>query len=395
MTLWNSVSGAIRVRITSANVNNALQAVNDAGITVSKVTQKDELTVEFQIQRRKLRELNNIIQRRGEKLELTRHEGMYWGVRRLFRRPILVAGCLLLFVLTLYLPTKVLFISVEGNENIPTRAITEAAEECGIRFGTTARIVRSEKMKNALLQKLPDLQWAGINTNGCVAVICVREKTTQDKKEPDYPISSLVAIRDGYITDITVTAGSAACKPGQTVKEGQVLVSAYTDCGLHIQAQKAKGEVFANTQRELVVKTPSQKHSKTKLLETKQNFSIIIGKKQINLSKGSGISGGECDRIKSVNYLTLPGGFQLPVALVRESVITYTTETTISKEPEIKQFLSSYASIYLSREMVAGRIDSREEKLVLSQQFYTLTGQYQCNEMICKTRVEEILHHNE
>ncbi len=395
MNLWKSAAGEIRVRITSADVTGALQAISNGGITINKVMQKDELTVEFRIPRRRLRDLCNLMQRRGEKLELIRNEGMYWGMRRLFRRPVLVFGFLFLIFLTLYLPTKVLFISVEGNAAIPTQLIMEAAGECGIRFGTNARIVRSEKMKNALLQKLPDLQWAGINTNGCVAVISVREKTTQEQEEPNYPISSMVASRDGHITEMTVTAGSPACKIGQSVKQGQVLISAYTDCGLHIQAVRAKGEVFANTQRDLIVKMSSERQLQVQKKDSKQRISIIIGKKQINLSKGSGISGSECDRIKLVNYITLPGGFQLPVALVQETTVRYSTETVSYGETQISRFLSDFADDYLSREMIAGQIESREETVAYSQDVYTLTGQYQCNEMICKTRIEEILHRNE
>ena len=79
-------------------------------------------------------------------------------------------------------------------------------------------------MKNALLQQIPTLQWAGINTDGCVATISVREKTVQMQQDVRYPVISIVAVRDGYITQMTVTAGSAGCKVGQSVEKGQVLI---------------------------------------------------------------------------------------------------------------------------------------------------------------------------
>ena len=44
-------------------------------------------------------------------------------------------------------------------------------------------MIRSEKVKNSLLQRIPQLQWAGINTDGCVAVISVREKTAIKNSE--------------------------------------------------------------------------------------------------------------------------------------------------------------------------------------------------------------------
>ena len=89
-------------------------------------------------------------------------------------RPVLLAGLGILFLLAMYLPSRVLFIRVEGNMQIPDRQILAAAEECGIRFGASRREVRSEKVKNALLSSVPQLQWAGVNTAGCVATISVR-----------------------------------------------------------------------------------------------------------------------------------------------------------------------------------------------------------------------------
>lgn len=41
-------------------------------------------------------------------------------------------------------------------------------------------------MKNALLSAIPELQWAGVNTYGCRAVISVRERTLPERKpEPE------------------------------------------------------------------------------------------------------------------------------------------------------------------------------------------------------------------
>lgn len=395
MNFLRSAAGEVRVRLISADTAKALKSINASGISVSKVRQKDGLTVEFRISRSQLRELNRIVQHRGDRIELTGREGIYWGLRRLIRRPVLVTGVLIMLLLTLYLPTRVLFIQVEGNTSIPTRMILEAAQNCGICFGANARQVRSEKMKNALLEQIPQLQWAGINTDGCCAVISVREKTEPDKTPFQYPISSMVAMRDGYITQMIVTAGSPLCKVGQTVKAGQVLISAYTDCGLHIQATKAKGEVFANTQREFQAATLSSPIIKGKVIGEQRSYGLIIGKKQINFTKGSGISGRECDRIKKVEYLSLPGGFRLPVAFVTQTEISYSVDEGSADDARTKLLLSSFVKEYLTEDMVAGQIEQCVEQFMPAQGTYLIMGRYRCNEMICKTRAEEILQSNE
>jgi hypothetical protein len=135
------------------------------------------------------------------------------------KRPAL-AGGLLLLVLILWLPSRVLFICVAGNTLVPEKQILEAAEKCGVGFGASRKDVRSESVKNALLEALPQLQWVGVNTSGCHAVITVREKSLPEKEEEsDFP-ASMVASRDGYILSCTAERGSLAVTPGQTVQQG-------------------------------------------------------------------------------------------------------------------------------------------------------------------------------
>ena len=241
MDMWRSLSGMVEVELTSADPAAALRAINAAGITVYNARQKGDLTLWFGLHRQAYRRLRTLTKKRGERLTLNGRSGIYWAGRRLLSRPILLGGILLIIALTLFLPTRVLFVQVEGNDHIPARLILEAAADCGIDFGANRREVRSEKMKNAILSAVPQLQWAGINTYGCRAVISVRERTEPDKEEPQSGVSSIVAMRDGVISQLTVTKGNPVCKVGQAVKAGQVLISGYTDCGICIRASHAGG----------------------------------------------------------------------------------------------------------------------------------------------------------
>ena len=169
--------------------------------------------------------------------------------------------------------------------------ILSAAEDCGIVFGASRRRVRSEKTKNALLSAIPQLQWAGVNTSGCVATISVRERTEAVQAEDSKFIQSIVAIRDGYVLSATVTEGTGLVIPGQSVQKGQILISGYTDCGICIRAEGAAGEVMAQTSRELEAVMPAKYDQRTQNREVRKHYSLLIGKKRIKLWK---------DRIRSI-----------------------------------------------------------------------------------------------
>ena len=388
MDLWHSIAGMVEIKLTSASPAEAAVTFNAAGITVYDCSMADdELSVRFLIRRKDYRKAQKIAASRGDELTLRSRKGIYWSIKSLQKRPVLLCGLLVLLLLVTFLPTRIYFFRVEGNSTIPTNLILERAAQCGISFGASRREVRSEKMKNALLEAIPELQWAGINTSGCTATISIRERSDNEKGQTAGGVCSIVANRDGVISECTVTRGSASCKAGQAVRAGQVLISGYTDCGISIRAEQAQGEVYAVTDRELEAFFPQTQIKRQEISGRQKKYSLIIGKKRINLFKDSGIPDTSCVKIYLEKYVTLPGGFQLPLAIATEEVISYTCKVTETSEEYAGNVLSDFSKTYLSNQMIAGRIlDSYEEI-----DGNVLTGKYACNEMIGVIKNEEIV----
>lgn len=392
MNFWRSLSGMVEVRLTSADPAGALGAINQAGIEIFSAVQEGDLTLRFTILRMNHKRLRRLARKRGEVLELVARNGVYWALRRLTARPVLLMGFAVILFLTLYLPGQIFFVEVEGNLSVPTALIIEKAAQCGIDFGADRREVRSEKMKNTLLQAMPQLQWAGINTYGCRAVISVKERPMEEPTPSKGGVSSIVALRDGVITEITVQSGNRLCVPGQAVKAGQVLISGYTDCGICIRATRAKGEVYAETQRDLTAVLPLQYSQKRQMQVQEKKISLLIGKKLINFCKDSGISPTSCDKMYSVDYMTLPGGLRLPIGWVTETVIYYDTDEATLEKDTAQELVKDFSTVYLTNTMIAGQIQQRFEATEWSEERCVLWGRYACVEMIGKTRLEENIY---
>lgn len=395
MNFWRSLNGVVRVELTSADPAGALSAVVENNIPVYRVLQKNELTQVLDISRRDYGRIRRITEKRGEELSIKARSGLYWSARNLANRPVLIIGALLLLLLAALLPTRILFVRVEGNSTVPTRLILEQAEQCGIMLGASRREVRSEKVKNELLARIPELQWTGINTAGCVATISVQERTMEEQKENPTGVRSIVAVRDGIITECTVRRGNALCTPGQAVRAGQTLVSGYTDCGLAIRAECADADIFAETSRHLRVYAPAEYANFEKSTGQKKKISLVIGKNRIILFEDSGILGASCGKMVSSYSLTLPGGFVLPVIFVREDYILREQETGSLFEDIPEESLIRNAKTYLSGQMVAGRILDSVTAVSASGGFYLLEGEFTCEEMIGQVKGEEILEKHE
>ena len=389
MSFLGRVPGSLTVELPSADPEEALGKLVSSDVSISGIRKKSDLTFQCRISRADYTQLASVCEKQGYSLKILTRNGPYWALRRMLLRPLLMAGLLVLFLSTMYLPTRVLFIRVQGNSAVPANQILSAAQECGITFYASRKSVRSEKVKNELLFRMPELEWVGVNTAGCVATISVRERMPKNDTEFKRTVSSIVADRDGFLLSVTVTSGNPLCAPGQYVTQGQLLVSGYTDCGLFIRATPSEAEILAQTARHLDVVRPTKMLARENASGTKRKYSLLIGKKRINLWKGSGIWDTTCGRIYAEKYAALPGGFQLPLALCIEEYTFYETQPT-SAESGVKESLSSFAQEYLRRQMTAGTVLSKEEMFSATDEAIRLVGEYTCQEMIGKVKQEQM-----
>lgn len=379
----------IRIRVVSADIWGSLRLLNAKEIEVFALEQEDDLTYSFALQRKFFPAARAALERRGDNVRVQGMSRLFYLQQSILSRPLLYSGLLLLTLLSFLLPTRILCVQVEGNTAVPTRKILEAAEEAGVHLMASCARVRSERMKNALLSAIPELQWAGINTYGCRAVISVRERTEQPSAAENQEIvSSIVADRDGIVESVTALRGTSLCQPGQAVRKGQILISGYTDCGISIRATRAEGEVYAQTLRTVRALTPSYEQIQGEDVRTQRNFSVVIGKKRINLWKGSGISDITCGRISKEYPLVLPGGFTLPVSLICETCTQGEVMVAAVAAGEAERCLDRYAQEYVLSQMIAGRVSYSDKVMETPPGAYLLTGQFLCTEMIGRERLE-------
>ncbi len=381
MTLWQSLEGALELEVTSACWEESLERLLALGIPLSEVTPAQGLGVRFVIPGKDLTKVEALCNRHGEQVKVLSRRGIRWSLLGLLRRPVLLLGIVLVLALTWVVQTRVLFFRVEGNETIPTRQILEAAEESGLRFFALRREIRSEKLKNRMLSQVPGLRWVGINTRGCVATITLRERQT-DASEEIPGVSHQISVLDGVVTQATAARGTLLVRPGEPVQRGQMLISGYTG----LRGGRAEGEVYGTTQRHLSALTQETVLSSGEPEKTTRSISLLLGKKRINFGKGSGIWGGTCGRIYEQYYLTLPGGFVLPLGLEVVTTFQRPVEEHPLTETSAAHVLTEFARRYLPSRMIAGRIDRAREQI----QGCRLEADYSCTEMLSRVLEEQI-----
>lgn len=378
---------SVRVQVIGSDNALLLNALISAGIAVFHVHSIDEITMELYLKEKEANNAVKLLEKKGSAVTVFSLPSIVGYVQYFVKRQFLIIGILLMAAFWLWLPTRVFFVEVTGNHKIPTSQILEAAENIGLGFGADRRLIRNERIKNALLDQIPQLQWAGVNTAGCVARIHVRE---QENLEPSLQptISNMVAACDGKVLSCTVTSGTAMCKEGSIVRAGDILISGLEDFGFSLVAGAAEGEVYAQTTHHFSAIMPVSVERSCEGRRVIAEIAIRLGKKRINFFKGSGILDTGCVKMYSNYTLQLPGYFLLPVSLEIVSMQSGLLSPTSVQGSDSAESLYAFARDYLRGQMIAGNVLNGDEQLTVRPGYCRLDGHYVCKEMI--GRIQEI-----
>lgn len=383
MELWNKITGTVTLELTAADPERILGDLAGAGIRLWDLRHPTALCVVMKVARGSVDRVCQIVEKDGGKLRFLGWNGVYYALKAWRKRPVLLVCMLILAALSRFVPSRVLFVEVQGNETVPSRLILETAAQVGLEFGASRRSVRSERIKNELLGAIEELEWVGVNTSGCTATITVRERRIEPEGD-EQTLCNIVAAADGIVEDITMIRGTLLCQVGQAVREGQILVSGIKDLEICSRAVEAEAEIYALTLRQKEAVLPAQTLTRGAVRDETVRFSVIFGKKRINLYSDSGILPTTCGKMIYSIPLCLPGGLSLPITLVVERCTFYETSGQARDEETAQRMLSSSLEQQVLRDTIAGRLLTRREELELLDDRYVLRGSFECREMIAR-----------
>lgn len=311
-----------------------------------------------------------------------------YGIRKTFsglkRRPVLVVGLVLVVAALLLLPQFVWVVRVEGNESIQTELLLRELSELDVRFGAWGPGLDSPRLRDQLMNRIPELRWCAVNRNGGWVTVLVAERELTPPEE-DTRVTNVVAARAGIIQEMNVLNGFRACRVGEAVTEGQLLVSGLATWPMGTQAVHAEAEIYALTRRQIEVKTPLEVMRKRYTGEEVTRYSLIAGRKRINLSGNSGILHGKCDKIVERKQLTLPEEITFPLILEVEHIRGYELEPEPLDQTAAMERLSQCAAQWVERDMVAGTIQAAHHSIRSEGGCWIVTADHSCREMIART----------
>ena len=375
--------GTVQLRVTGASPEQCLRRLTNQRIAFRFLGKPDAFSAEIEVLRRDVPRAERQLLRGGCECEITQTRGapsIFGGLRR---RPVLLILLTLAVISAIVVPKFVFFYSVSGNETVPDAQILRELQELGVGFGTYGPSIRPQELKNQMLLRIPKLQWLTVQQSGMCARVVVRERPEKEPVLDRRTPANVIAARSGVITRVSAEAGFCLCSPGQAVKGGELLVSAYTDFGYKTQVTAARAEIYAQTVRMADCILPAAQQVKDTRAETRSTVSLWVGRRRIRLF-GRDADGDFCEKQTERRTLTLPGGFSLPLGIEITRICEYDTRDEILQAEDIRQRLLAFVQTQAQREMIAGTILASREHMTERSGGYCLHAALQCEEMIAR-----------
>ncbi|MDP4182096.1 MAG: sporulation protein YqfD [Bacillota bacterium] len=223
------------------------------------------------------------------------------------------------FIIAFYTMTSFIWtIEITGNKKVNSDFILDKLKEAGIKPGVLKYNIDTKKVGSDLMLKIDKLGWVGVSVKGTKMKVQVDERILPPKLVSKDKPCNIVAKKDGIIKSVISKSGFDLVKPGDTVTEGQILVTGNVpgrDEKDSVTPIHAISSVKARTWYEGTSPVELKTTVKERTGNKKSKYSLVLFTKKINLTFGK-VSFNNYDKIEIKKVLSIGNDLVFPFEFI-------------------------------------------------------------------------------
>lgn len=321
----NYIKGAHEIKVLGSFPERILNISSSKGIYIENVSKDENGGLKFTVSKKGLKLImenapGDII------IEKVSSYGVPFFIKRYKKRIALFALPLMLAITSVIYSGFIWKVNIYGAPEAQSE-IKTLLKENGVYIGALKSKIDPYKIKKTILLKSDKLSWMWVDIRGTTAKVEIRARSQKPVLEKISEPADVIASHSGVIEKMQVFCGAPLVAEGETVVEGQVLISGtiLTDNeNIPPYYHHASGIIDARIWEEKTIDLPKNILKKTPTGRKKNVYSVKFKKNNIKFSLNSGISYEEY--VKITDRVKLP---LLPVSFER----TQYQEVEIEKLP--------------------------------------------------------------
>ena len=277
--IFNFFRGYLIIRLTGARPERLFNMCARRSVIIWDAVRVSDSVIHFKISIRGFKLLRHIAPKTGCRIHIIAKRGLPSILHRYRQRKWFVIGLLSFAAVMVSLNQFVWEIEVVGNERVQTAEIKEKLSECGLKKGAYRGSVDEKRLKNEMLVKCPSLAWLWADKDGSRVIVEVKEKPPEPVMFDPDEYCNIISKKDAIIEAMVVRRGVPCVKAGDTVLEGDMLISGAVESerGIEPRFVQADAEVYARVwyERSRAFSTIYVKKTETGRIEKKHKLRIF------------------------------------------------------------------------------------------------------------------------
>ena len=247
LNLFRFFSGYVTISLTGNFTERFINICIARGLVIWNIRKTDERTTTVNIAVKDFLKVRSIAKKSKTKVRIREKHGLFMHLKKHRKRKFFFIG-IVFFILFIFISTRFIWhIEIHGLTYTPEQSLIRSLKEAGVYPGVLKSRIDQNKVKNIVLLKQKDLSWLWVDIKGSKAIVNVSQRTLPPVIENRTPCD-IIATKDGVIFSYTVTGGSVRVKTGDSVVQGQTLISGVvTSEMIPYRYTKASGQVWART----------------------------------------------------------------------------------------------------------------------------------------------------
>ena len=238
--------GSITLNIELKQIERFINSLYENKINLTKIKKIDIVKIQITISYKDLDNTLKIVKEYDGKYQIIKEEGIKYYINNSKKKITLFIGVVIFFVIIYCLSNYIWSVDIETGENIAPFEIRKELFLMKIKPGISKNKIQDTIIEKELESMDDRILWVRVRIEEVSLKVKVIEKVNPPDLEEN-TINDCISKMDGEVKKIYVKSGTAVVKPGDMVKEGDVLIKAQDGKeGLEYE-EMAEGVVIANT----------------------------------------------------------------------------------------------------------------------------------------------------
>lgn len=277
--------GIIKIEIQSLMPEKFINLLWKNNVHIKNITKVNITTMTMDVNLKDYGKIEEVGKKTETRIKVVGRKGLSFFILRLGRQLTLCGG-IVIFIFGLYfLSTFIWNIEISVDKTLTPYEVRQKLYSYGIRPGIPKKKINVYALEDKMSKDNDDIMWVRARIEGAKLKINVVQRVGPPTIEKAETEGNVVAKMDGEVIRVYTTAGTAAVKPGDIVKSGQVLIKGEQGKDGSTYTVHANGSVIAKTFYEHIREVPTKVVKNIRTGQKVENIFVHFMGQKIYLKK--------------------------------------------------------------------------------------------------------------